>query len=264
MLKRRESQSPQKEFGEVLTINKSESDDDPLDLQFDLRPELPSHVPTPRTINQGLTGIKTMFDADDDATTKRVKRNSNKRLSTKVLSTPVTPESSSDGTTRKLKILIASPSSSKWGPDVWKSKMRDPLSLPPLPPLPSNVTKRPPSPSSAPLHKSKSAKKLNTSSTKNTSTPTQNKTNVKVILSEESIETVDKSLHSTKGAKNKSFNSYLNNKGFMASPLQRRWMQENELNLYSSCQDLSATKDGVSGRRFRFMSRRESVACSRQ
>lgn len=240
MVKQMNIQHLQKQFGEVLTIHKpdlsssSDSDggDDSLDMRFHLRPELPSHVPTPETINHGL--FRTMFAANDDGAEKRTKRRKAERQ--QPITDAPTPASSHayPQTSRNLKILIDSPSSSKWGPDVWNYKRR------------ILVAERPPSPSHS-VGKSNSSKKQSTSSTYNSATPTQNQTS-KVILSEEMVETVERTAPTKMVARTKSSHNGANNKTPSASLLQRQWMQEIALNLHSSCQQESRGEDPSSRR----------------
>mmetsp|Transcript_20347 Transcript_20347/g.41899 ORF Transcript_20347/g.41899 Transcript_20347/m.41899 type:complete len:241 (+) Transcript_20347:112-834(+) len=226
MMRQTDVQPLQRKYGEQLTIRKpdlnasfnSSDEDNPFDIRFDLMPELPSHVPTPETIDEGLEGfqrqLQTIFTADEGITTPTRKRTGLSQI-------PKTPHHSphSPGAA---KIVNASPNGSKWGPEIWKSKMGPSFSHS------SHVTKRPVSPSD-PVSELRSARKQLDSS------PTSSK----LILSEEIVETVKRN------------NSPASQKTRSELPqLQRRWMEENALNLHVSCNNLCLDENPSSRRRF--------------
>merc|ERR1711933_97519 len=100
----------------------SDQSDYSPDVRFDLRPEFPSHVPTPETINLGINHhIKTMFDGDDEKPRKRTRRQRNRKKNAKSMKLIVPPNPTIIASTSKMKILVASPFSTKWGSDVWNS-----------------------------------------------------------------------------------------------------------------------------------------------
>jgi hypothetical protein len=263
MVKQMNTQPLQKQFGEMITIQKpdlssssdSDGDDDSLlDMRFHLRPELPSHVPTPETINHGL--FRTMFATDDDD--EGAKQRSNRRKADRQqpitdAPTPATLHASSL-TPRNLDILIASPSGSKWGSDVWNYKRR--VFMTECCSCPSLVAEQSSSPSHS-VGNSIGSKNKSISLTYNSTTCAQNKTRAKLILSEE---TVERTTPTKMVARPKSSHNVVNNKPPSASLLQRQWMQENALNLHSSCQQESRGED-LSSRRspFMFARRRERV-----
>jgi len=128
-------QSPQKKFGEQLAIQKHsilDGDDHSLDLRFDLRPDFPSHVPTPETIDRvdeptSKLGriqhrLQNKFAADDDEAMNRIRTQRGKDKSPPIKSTPSTVvPSGSPLASGKLKVLITSPVGTKWGSDVWNT-----------------------------------------------------------------------------------------------------------------------------------------------
>ena len=125
---------------------------------------------------------------------------------------------------------------------------------------PALVDEQPSSPSHS-VGKSNSSENQSTSSTYNSGTPTQNETIAKVILSEETVETVERTTPNKTLARNKSSHNGVNNKPPSTSLLQRQWMQENALNLHSSYQQESRGEDLFSRRSpFLFARRRETVA----
>jgi len=215
----------ERSYGEQLTIHKPDfnasfdsNEENPFEIRFDLIPELPSHVPTPETIDEGLEGfqrqLQTIFTADEGIIAPTRKRTG---LSSKGLSPHHTPESTS-----ATKIVIASPKSSKWGPEVWKSKMRPSFSRP------SHATKRPLSPSDH-------LGELQSARDQLESPPASSK----LILSEEVVETVKRTNNSPSSQRMRS-----------ALPLQRQWMEENALNLHFSCNNLDQDENISSRRRF--------------
>ena len=238
MIGKSKIQPIEREYGEQLTIRKpdmtSTSDvvveKDPIDRRFDLSPEHPSHVPTPATIDGGLNEIQrqlqAMFTTDDGGITPAKKRSQRRKhvLSPTNEPTPVTPDHS-PYSTKATKIVIASSNGSKWGPDVWKSKMRPSFSRP------THINNQPPSPSDVVGELNNAKEQFNSS-----------KTSPKVIMSEKVVETVERN------------NRNQNQKRYSASPLQLQWIEENALNLHSSCQNLSQHGD-PSARRSRFMFR---------
>lgn len=265
MLGRRSVQEPcQKEFGELFAIHKplispdvSESEDDPVELQYDLPPELPCHVPTPQTINQegGLGAfLKRELSSDSLDTTP----SSRERRRQKLLQTaPTTATDESVYACGKLQILITTPVSTKWGPDIWNSlktsrkgffsskRAADGEGSVSTPKQgrrkKTRGNKRPQSPVS-PIGKSNDEN----------CPPTSPKTNAKLVLSEETVETM--LVAPTVSSNNKSrTSSFTSNKRRRASLLQRKWMQENALNLHSSCQEDCDDEDRVLSRRSRFM-----------
>lgn len=132
MINSRQIESSQKQFGELFAVHvpdlnlpeeKSlDNDDYCSDIRFDLRPEFPSHVPTPETINLGINyHIKTMFAGDDEKPKKRTRRRKNRKENAKPLKVVVPPAPTLSTPTPKMKILVASPFSTKWGSDVWNS-----------------------------------------------------------------------------------------------------------------------------------------------
>eukprot|EP00535_Pseudo-nitzschia_heimii_P004087 CAMPEP_0197182958 /NCGR_PEP_ID=MMETSP1423-20130617/7137_1 /TAXON_ID=476441 /ORGANISM="Pseudo-nitzschia heimii, Strain UNC1101" /LENGTH=237 /DNA_ID=CAMNT_0042633467 /DNA_START=23 /DNA_END=733 /DNA_ORIENTATION=+ len=127
---KRHIESPQKEFGELFTIhmpdlqspnnNSLRQDEDSASLQFGLLPELPSHIPTPQTINLGINyRLQTIFTGDDTKPKKRTKRE--KTLEKSANSTEVEGKPTISLPTSNMNISIASPSSTKWGSDIWNS-----------------------------------------------------------------------------------------------------------------------------------------------
>ncbi len=247
MVRHRKTQPLEKTFGEQLTIKKPDLtskidigvEGDQFDQRYVLMPELPSHIPTPATIDQGLEGIQrqfeTMFTEDDGVTTPTKKRNRRKKNAKEdieqqhaPLHAPGTPDHS-PYSTKALKILIASPYGSKWGPEVWKSKMQRSFSRP------DQANTAPPSPSSS------AGESVNTRD--QVESPINSP---KLIMSEDAVETVEREY------------SPLNRKKHAASPLQLRWIEQNALNLHSSCENLH---EQTSRRRSRFFrSRRRSTA----
>jgi len=132
MINKRQIESSQKQFGELFTVQVPESnlpdeksfdsDDYSSDIRFDLRPEFPSHVPTPETINLGINyHIKTMFDGDDGQPKKSTRRQRNRKKNAKSMKALGLPTQTISTPTPKMKILIASTFSTKWGSDVWNS-----------------------------------------------------------------------------------------------------------------------------------------------
>jgi len=281
MLRRRSMQEPcQKEFGALVSIHKpdlispssSDSDEDTVELRYDLAPELPCHVPTPETINQvrGLGSfLKRDFSHDShDTTTLSSKERRRKKLLKKA---PNTASDDSVYACGKMQILITSPVSTKWGPDIWNSlktnngkKSRKGLfSSSKRETIDSAVdgdstvstprqgrrkqmkggNKIPKSPSS-PVGKSSGAE---------TGYPqTPPKINSKLVLSETTVETVFVAPTVVSNKKNKT-SSYTNNKILLASPMQRKWMQGNALNLNSSCREDCGDEGRVSSQRSRFL-----------
>ena len=240
----RDTQPSQKEFGELFTIHipdvisptASEESEDAFEIQFLLQPELPSHVPTPKTIDQGLAhNIKNIFSADeDDYIIKRKRSKSRKNESP----TPASP-SDSPSLKKTAQTVISSPNRSKWGPDVWNSKRRKFFSVPPI------MTHRPPSPSNP-------FDELDNSF---------EQTSAKLIMSEEQVETVVRPVPTTTvGTANRYHNYGTVPKKRVTSTLERRWLQENALNLHSSCRHLSHS-ESTSPRRspFSFKSRARRV-----
>ncbi len=214
----------ERNYGEQLTIHKPDlnasfdgNEENPFEIRFDLIPELPSHVPTPETIDEGLEGfqrqLQTIFTADEGITSPTRKRTG---LSSKSLTPHHSPQSP-----RAIKILIASPKSSKWGPEVWKSKIRPNFSRP------SHVTKRPLSPSDHIGELESASDQLES--------PT---TGSKLILSEEVVETVKRNNRPSSQQKRS------------ALPLQRQWMEENALNLHFSCNNLDQEENYPARRHF--------------
>jgi len=232
----------QKKFGELLKIQKPDEHECDLDLSFELLPELPSHVPTPKTINQGLGPIhhqlRTLFAADDGAPKKRRTKRRKQQSQGAQSTTQAAPQS--PHATKGYTMLVASPHSSKWGRDVWESKRN--FLRPPL------MNKRPSSPSDS-----------------------SQSTHITALEdSEELVNTGDDSAPIVELAKIKrkeigndamtltpNTNYHINRRTSSPSPLQRKWMQENALNLHASCQDLSVESN--SRRPFLFRPRRASV-----
>jgi len=282
MLRRRSVQQPcQKEFGALVSIHKpdlispssSDSDEDTVELRYDVPPELPCHVPTPETINQvrGLGGfLKRDFSQDSHDTTLSSKERRRQKLLKKA---PTTASDDSVYACGKLQILITSPVSTKWGPDIWNSlktnngkKSRKGLfSSSKRETIDSAVDGD--DTASTPRQRRRKQTKGNHKIPKSPSSPvgkssgaetgypqTPPKINSKLVLSETTVETVFVAPTVSSNKKNKT-SSYTNNnnKILLASPLQRKWMQENALNLNSSCQEDCDDEVRVSSRRSRFL-----------
>ncbi len=236
----------EKEFGELLTIKTPDFTPKKkvkigvkgrslFDQRYELSPELPSHIPTPATIDQGLEGIQrqfeTMLTEDDGVTTSSTPRRKSYKFKKNAqelikqqhapLHSPRSPDPS-PYSTKAARVIISSPYGSKWGPEVWKSKMRLPFSDT------VDAKTAPPSPSS--------------SSDESANTRDQVESpggSPKLIVSEDTVETVERG------------NRQLNRKKYAASPLQLQWIEQNALNLHSSCED-SCRDDQTSSRRSRF------------
>ena len=279
MIKKRQIESSQKEFGELFAIHIPDlkppdedslrHDEDSADFRFDLRPEFPSHVPTPDTINLGINyQIQTIFAGDDIKPKKRAKRQKNLEEPANPAKAEVTPTISSPRST--MKILIASPSSTKWGSDVWNSfKVNGSVDSSP------SVRKNPFSDSiSANSDESSSGGNADHISLTSDEAPKEGmgstrrgplRLNMTVVPTASPTKPVDKSLsekhvtvsptHHTRAltpskAKEKWILSegtlervdpivtVANQKTSYSSPssLQRKWMMENALNLHNVCQ----------------------------
>jgi len=216
----KKTQPPLKRFGPQVPIHRPElssssefgrnsileGDDDPMDIQFDLRPKLPSHVPTPETIDRMdeplLYHLQTLlFAGDADNSNEGTNSETKERRNIKnIPPAPVTPNES-PVTSSGRKLLRRTPST-KWGPDVWKS-----------------------------------LKSSNNSINSNQSNSTGDCSSTKSISSCESFEEINDSANPDAKwrdipvlpevtVKTKSNNG-------SKTPLQRQWIQENTLNLHS-------------------------------
>lgn len=202
-----------------------------FDQKYELSPELPSHIPTPATIDQGLEGIQRQFEnmwTEDDGVTTTPRRRRKSKLKKNAqelidqqhvpLHSPGTPDPS-PYSTKAARVIVTSQYGSKWGPEVWKSKLRLPF---------ADAPTAPPSPSDS------SDESVNTRDSVESPGGSP-----KLIVSEDTVGIVERETRP------------LRKKKYAASPLQLQWIEQNALNLHSSCDD-SGRDDQPSSRRSRF------------
>ena len=222
--RQQQEQPRQKEFGELFTIHKPDlttdsdssensddhhQDEDPFHIRFDMTPEFPSHVPTPETIdkveNEQRPWIPRIFsgedDNEDDITTAR---------------SPMTPTAS-----RKTLSPAYSPRATRWGSDVWNPEVWNLLR--------TNTFESTSSTDSSLDNDAGSFVSIRPEIVNLRDTMVRNKLR---LMKRRTNQSPPSPIHTDPNDDNDDDTEWSR----CASPLQKKWMKQNALNLYSSCQ----------------------------